>query len=42
MQELLRRSTIRVLLDTYTQAVTTKKRAAQQAVVSLLCPRKPQ
>ncbi len=36
MQELMRHSTIRVTLDTYTQAVTTEKRAAQTAVVSLL------
>ena len=35
MQELMRHSTIRVTLDTYTQAVTTEKRAAQTAVVSL-------
>jgi integrase len=41
MQELLRHSTIRVTLDTYTQAVTTEKRTAQDAVVALLCPRKP-
>lgn len=40
MQELLRHSTIRVTLDTYTQAVTTEKRMAQEAVVALLCPRK--
>ena len=40
MQELLRHSTIRVTLDTYTQAVTTEKRNAQEAVVALLCPRK--
>jgi hypothetical protein len=40
MQELLRLSTIRVTLDTYTQAVTTEKRIAQEAVVALLCPRK--
>jgi integrase len=40
MQELLRHSTIRVTLDTYTQAVTTEKRTAQEAVVALLCPRK--
>jgi len=40
MQELLRHSTIRVTLDTYTQAVTTEKRSAQEAVVALLCPRK--
>jgi len=36
MQELMRHSTIRVTLDTYTQAVTTEKRAAQTAVVSLI------
>jgi integrase len=36
MQELLRHSTIRVTLDTYTQAVTTEKRNAQEAVVALL------
>ena len=35
MQELTRHSTIRVTLDTYTQAITTEKRAAQTAVVSL-------
>lgn len=40
MQELLRHSTIRVMLDTYTQAVTSEKRTAQEAVVALLCPRK--
>lgn len=40
MQELLRHSTIRVTLDTYTQAVTTEKRTAQEAVVALLYPRK--
>ncbi len=40
MQELLRHSTIRVTLDTYTQAVTAEKRTAQEAVVALLCPRK--
>jgi integrase len=42
MQELLRHSTIRVTLDTYTQAVTTEKRNAQEAVVALLFPRKTQ
>ena len=42
MQELLRHSTIRVTLDTYTQAVTTKKSNAQEAVVALLCPEKTQ
>jgi hypothetical protein len=36
MQELLRHSTIRVTLDTYTQAVTAEKRNAQEAVVALL------
>jgi site-specific recombinase XerD len=41
MQGLLRHSTIRVTLDTYTQAVTTAKRSAQQAVVALLFPQKP-
>jgi len=40
MQELMRHSTIRVTLDTYTQAVTTEKRAAQTAVVSLLVTNK--
>ena len=42
MQELLRHSTIRVTLDTYTQAVTAEKRNAQDAVVALLCPQKQQ
>jgi hypothetical protein len=28
-------------LDTYTQAVTTEKRNAQEAVVALLFPKKP-
>ncbi len=40
MQELMRHSTIRVTLDTYTQAVTTEKRAAQTAVVSLFVTNK--
>jgi integrase len=40
MQELLRHSTIRVTLDTYTQAVTKEKRTAQEAVVALLFPQK--
>jgi integrase len=39
MQELLRHSTIRVTLDTYTQAVTAEKRTAQAAVVALLFPK---
>jgi len=40
MQELLRHSTIRVTLNTYTQAVTKEKRTAQEAVVTLLFPQK--
>src|SRR5580700_6767694 len=40
MQELMRHSTIRVTLDTYTQAVTTENRAAQTAVVSLFLGKK--
>jgi len=36
MQELLRHSTIRVTLDTYTRAVTAAKRTAHTAVVSLI------
>lgn len=40
MQELMRHSTIRVTLDTYTQAVTTEKRAAQTAVVALFLRKK--
>jgi len=40
MQELPRHSTIRVTLDTYTQAVTAEKRNAQNAVVALLFPQK--
>ena len=42
MQELLRHSTIRVRLDTYTQAVTAEKRNAQEAVVALLFREKAQ
>jgi integrase len=40
MQELMRHSMIRVTLDTYMQAVTTEKRAAQNAVVSVLVTKK--
>ena len=40
MQELLRHSTIRVTLDTYTHAVTSEKRSAQEAVVALFFPQK--
>ena len=40
MRELMRHSTIRVTLDTYTQAVNTEKRAAQTAVVSLFLAKK--
>jgi integrase len=36
MQELLRHSTSRLTMDTYTQAVTQKKREAQSVVVGLL------
>jgi site-specific recombinase XerD len=39
MQELLRHSTIRLTLDTYTQAVTAAKRAAQKKVVTLISRR---
>jgi integrase len=42
MQELLRHSTIRVTLDTYTQTVTTEKLNAQEAVVALLFREKTQ
>ena len=42
MQEPLRLSTIRVTLDTYTQAVTKEKRNAQEAVVALLFREKTQ
>lgn len=41
MPELMRHSTIRVMLDTYTQTVTAEKRA-QEAVVALLFPDKTQ
>ena len=40
MQELMRHSTIRVILDTNTQAVTSEKRAAQTAVVSFFVENK--
>ena len=40
MQEVLRHSTIRVILDTYTQGVTMEKRSAQEAVVALFFPQK--
>jgi len=33
MQELLRHSSIRVTMDTYTQAITSMKREAQSMVV---------
>jgi integrase len=36
MQELLRHASARVTLDTYTQAVTDRKRRAQTKVVRLL------
>jgi len=41
MQELLlRHSTIRTALDAYTQAVTTEKHNAQEAVVAFVVPEK--
>jgi len=36
MQELLRHSSVRCTLDTYTQAIMPAKRAAQETVVSLI------
>ena len=39
MQELLRHASARVTLDTYTQAITDKKRRAQNKVVRLLVGR---
>ena len=39
MQELLRHASARVTLDTYTQAITDKKRSAQTKVVRLLVSR---
>ena len=36
MQELLRHASVRVTLDTYTQAVTVAKREAQASVLNLL------
>ena len=39
MQELLRHASTRVTLDTYTQAVTPAKRAAQRAVVAQFFPK---
>jgi len=36
MQELLRHSSVRCTLDTYTQAIMPAKRAAQGAVLSLI------
>jgi site-specific recombinase XerD len=38
MQELLRHSSVRCTLDTYTQANMPAKRAAQHAVVSMILP----
>ena len=37
-QDLLRHSSARLTLDTYTQSVTTAKREAQDAVIRLLVP----
>lgn len=39
VQELLRHSTARMTLDTYTQALTPHKRAAQSKVVSMIRPK---
>ena len=36
MQELLRHSSVRCTLDTYTQAIMPAKRAAQSAVLSMI------
>src|SRR5215469_284169 len=41
-QELLRHASCRVTLDTYTQAVTEHKRAAQNRVASLVRGRDPE
>ena len=41
MQELLRHSSVRCTLDTYTQAIMPAKRAAQSAVLSMILPAKP-
>lgn len=38
VQELLRHSTARMTLDTYTQALTPHKRAAQSKIVSMIRP----
>ena len=42
VQELLRHASVRVTMDTYTQAVSPRKREAQSVVISLLrsieCP----
>jgi integrase len=42
VQELLRHASCRVTLDTYTQAVTEQKRAAQNKIASLVHGLKPQ
>jgi integrase len=41
MLELLRHASARVTLDTYTQAVTDKKRKAQTKVARLLASKEP-
>ena len=41
MQELLRHSSVRCTLDTYTQAIMPAKRAAQAAVVSMILSERP-
>jgi integrase len=40
MQELLRHSSVRCTLDTYTQAIMPAKRAAQDAVLSMILAEK--
>jgi integrase len=39
VQELLRHASIKVTMDTYTQAVTSAKRKAQSRVVEMIVPR---
>ena len=39
VQELLRHSTARMTLDTYTQALSPQKRAAQSKVVGMIRPK---
>ena len=41
VQELLRRATAKMTLDTYTQALSPQKRAAQSKVVGMIWPKEP-